>query len=294
MSIPVDIIKKIAELGNDLSDHVIEATYSLYEPLYKQMAEADAANVTMHNDLAYGEHALQTLDIYQPAQVLAGKNPILIYIHGGGFVEGDKANHANLGNYFAKQGCFVICANYRLAPDFLFPAGADDIALIIKWAQANAPTYNADDDNIFVMGHSAGAAHVADYAAGASGSVNPAFKGALLISGASYDLRTIRPQHEYYSEVQHDPARYGIIDNIAKLACPLFVAFAEYEPERIAKQNKDFIKALLMADFAPYPSFKYALCHNHVSITRSFNTGDESVGGEAMRFVRRYAQICKI
>lgn len=294
MSIPVNIVKKIMELGYKLDDHIIDATYALYEPLYKQMAAADAEHVTPHLNLVYGEHPLQTLDVYQPAQVLTGKNPILIYIHGGGFISGDKANHANLGNYFAKQGFLVLCANYRLAPEYIFPTGAVDIALMIQWAKTSAPTYNGDSDNIFLMGHSAGTGHVADYTIGAADTVDAALRGIMLLSGSTFDFSIIASDHIYYKAVQHDPTTHAIINNTARITCPLFVVFAEYEPECIALQNRNFIKKLLNTGFMPYPSLKYALWHNHVSITRSFNTTDENIGKDLVRFMRRYVKNGKM
>lgn len=298
MSISADILKKIRELGYNLDDHVIEATRSLYEPLYKQMAEADAKNVIPHLGYQYGGLPLQTLDVYQPSQVLVNvRNPILIYIHGGGFNSGDKANYANLGNYFAKQGYLTIVANYRLAPEFVWPAGADDVAAIIAWAFKRAPDFNADRHNIFLMGHSAGASHVADYAiAKAAGELDANVRGIILVSGPSYDLTLLSDNHLYYGEAQKNPAN-SVINRLADFKLPLFLTYAEYEPRHIATQNYLFAKALndravadlkQNADEPYFPVIKTIMRHNHVSIIKSLNTADENFGKDVVRFMRRY------
>lgn len=298
MSISSDIFKKIRALGYNLDDHVIETTRSLYEPLYKQMAEADAKNVIKHLDYKYGEHPLQTLDVYQPSQVLMNtRNPILIYIHGGGFVGGDKANHANLGNYFAKKGYFTITADYRLAPEFIWPAGAEDVAAVVAWAIKQAPEFNADRHNIFLMGHSAGASHVADYAiVKAAGEPDPNLHGVILVSGPAYDLAPLSADHIYYREARKNP-RNSVISHLSDLKLPVFTTFAEYEPKRIAAQNYLFAKALsdkASADLThnmpePYfPVVKTIMRHNHVSIIKSLNTDDENFGADVVRFMRRY------
>lgn len=297
MSIPADIIKKIRELGYNLDDHVIEATRNLYEPLYAQMAAADAENVIVHKGYKYGEHPLQTLDVYQPSQVLMGaKNPILIFIHGGGYISGDKVNYANLGNYFAKQGYLTVVADYRLAPEYIWPSGAEDIARIIAWAIKYAPQYNADRNNIFLMGHSAGASHVSDYGiTKAVGAPEAKIRGLILVSGPAYDLSLLKDNHVYYREIQKDSTR-SAINNLENFDLPVFMAYAEYEPKRIALQNHIFAKALsdkaaqcLKTDGEPYfPVIKTIMRHNHVSIIRSLNTADENFGLDVVRFMRRY------
>lgn len=298
MSISSDIFKKIRALGYNLDDHVIDATRSLYEPLYKQMAEADAKNVIKHLGYKYGEHPLQTLDVYQPSQVLMNvRNPILIYVHGGGFTGGDKANHVNLGNYFAKKGYLTILADYRLAPEFMWPVGAADVGAVVAWAVKHAPDFNADRRNIFLMGHSAGASHVADYAiAQVAGEPDPNVHGIILVSGPAYDLASLNADYGYYREAKKNPAN-SIINHLKDFKLPLFVTYAEYEPKRIAAQNYLFARALndrAIADLKqdadePYfPVIKTIMRHNHVSIIKSLNTEDENFGADVVRFMQRY------
>lgn len=297
MSIPSNIIKKIRELGYNLDDHVIESTLNLYKPLYKQMAEADAQNVTFSSNHPYGEHPLQTLDVYQPSQVLTGvQNPILIFIHGGGFVSGDKADHANVGNYFAKQGYLTLIPNYRLAPDYMWPTGAEDVQRIVAWAVKFTPQYNARRDDIFLMGHSAGASHVADYGiVKTAGEPHANVRGLILVSGSAYDLTLLNSNHIYYRKAIKNPAN-SVINNLAALTLPVFTAYAEYEPKNIALQNHIFAKALadkamqcLNEDDEHYfPVIKTIMRHNHVSIIKSLNTSDENFGLDVVRFMRRY------
>ena len=301
MSISLDIIKKIRELGYNLDDRVIERTRSLYEPIYKQMAAADAKNVIKQLDVKYGGHFLQTLDVYQPTPVLVKTgNPILIYVHGGGFVGGDKADYANLGNYFAKHGYLTLVANYRLAPEFIWPAGAEDVAAMVSWVMENAQKFSTGRSNIFIMGHSAGASHVADYGiVKAVGAPAVNVRGLILVSGPSYDLAPLNDDHVYYHKAKQNLAN-SVISNLNSLRLPIFMAFAEYEPKRIAMQNYLFAKALANKAVAelvqevgePYfPVIKTIMRHNHVSIIKSLNTQDENFGTDVVRFMRRYTVI---
>mgnify|MGYP000996500698 CR=1 FL=1 len=105
-------------------------------------------------------------DIVEP--IGAGPHPVLIYAHGGGWVAGDLDTYFQLVRRFAEQGFVVVCIDYRLAPENPFPAGYDDIASAVIWAQENISTYNGDPDRIAIAGDYAGA----NLAAAVAGSEN--------------------------------------------------------------------------------------------------------------------------
>lgn len=68
-------------------------------------------------DVAYGSDPLQKLDVYVPANVV--RAPVIFMVHGGGWVEGDKANHNVVFNkvpYFLGKGFVLVSTNYRLSP----------------------------------------------------------------------------------------------------------------------------------------------------------------------------------
>jgi acetyl esterase/lipase len=79
-------------------------------------------------------------DEYRIAGKIRARGAILalIFLHGGGFVRGDKGDRDNVGYYFARQGLVVIVPNYRLAPDHRWPAGAEDAVAVAvyRWVVA--------------------------------------------------------------------------------------------------------------------------------------------------------------
>lgn len=110
------------------------------------------------------------LDVYSPKNISSEKLPVLIYIHGGGWVEGDKVIHSDnyventIAKLLAKQYA-VISINYTLLNDSIhFPLPLEDTKDAIRWVRKNAEKYNFDTNNIGLFGASAGA-HLALMAA---------------------------------------------------------------------------------------------------------------------------------
>ncbi|MGO9453624.1 MAG: alpha/beta hydrolase [Candidatus Binataceae bacterium] len=119
----------------------------------------------------------------------AGPFPVVVYLHGGGWVAGSPQTHRKLGMQFAEAGFLTINVDYRLAPENPFPAGLDDCVFAIKWAAENSKRWNGDSARIAVGGDSAGgnltAASVTALAAENYSGPKP--KAALLIYGV-YDF----------------------------------------------------------------------------------------------------------
>ncbi len=94
------------------------------------------------------------LDLYLPN----GQNsvPVMLWLHGGAFVGGDKANAGKYAAQFAQQGIAVASVNYRLAPGAHYPAQLEDVKGAIRFLRANAAKYHLDQDHIGVLGTSAG------------------------------------------------------------------------------------------------------------------------------------------
>lgn len=91
------------------------------------------------------------------------KLPVIISIHGGGYVYGTKEVYQFYCASLAERGFAVINFNYRLAPKYKFPAPLEDLNLVIKWMISNADEYNLDMDNVFLVGDSAGAQLASQY-----------------------------------------------------------------------------------------------------------------------------------
>jgi acetyl esterase/lipase len=98
----------------------------------------------------------QAMDIYIPDA--GGPWPVLVYVHGGAWMRGDKAEP--MMSLFAKgmtaQGYLVASVNYRLYPDAQFPAMIQDVKCAVRFLRAHAAEYNLDPNRMGAVGVSAG------------------------------------------------------------------------------------------------------------------------------------------
>jgi acetyl esterase len=95
------------------------------------------------------------LRIYQPAG--NGPFPVLVYIHGGGWVLCTLDTHDPLCRSLANAaGCVVVSVDYRLAPEHKFPAAAEDCYAAMQWVMNNAASFNGDPHRVAIGGDSAG------------------------------------------------------------------------------------------------------------------------------------------
>lgn len=120
----------------------------------------------VEKDLAYGSDPAQRLDVYIPRN--ASEAPIIIMVHGGAWMIGDKSYSnvtANKAARWLPKGYIVVSPNYRMsrAPNPLDQA--DDVARALAFVQAKAPSWGGDSARVLMMGHSAGAHLVALVAA---------------------------------------------------------------------------------------------------------------------------------
>lgn len=113
-------------------------------------------DVTVQRSVAYGPQPYETLDLCKP-QGAAGTLPGIVLLHGGGFVDGDKADVADQCSYLASQGVVVANANYRLAPVGSWPDQVVDAQLAVRWLRAQAGQLHLDPARICSDGVSAGA-----------------------------------------------------------------------------------------------------------------------------------------
>lgn len=108
-------------------------------------------------DVAYGtvEPRQQTLDVYLTSA--AGPRPTVVFIHGGGFVAGDKSPCPSyiLEPYLA-SGFHVVSVNYRLAPAHRFPAALEDVAAAVALVRRRAGAWRVDAERLVLTGESAG------------------------------------------------------------------------------------------------------------------------------------------
>ena len=118
----------------------------------------------------------------------AGRHPVVIYLHGGGWAFGSPASFRKLGMQFAEAGYLTIILDYRLAPEHPFPSALEDAIFAIGWAADNARRWNGDGRRIAIGGDSAGANLAVSAITSSAAGLRSLVRGAVLFYGA-YDLR---------------------------------------------------------------------------------------------------------
>lgn len=113
--------------------------------------------VTEELDREYGRVGDRPLllDLFTP-KALDGPVPGVLFIHGGGWSSGDKADYRIYATHFAGEGYVVGSVGYRLKGEAKYPAAVEDIKCAVRWMRANAEELNVDPDRIAVIGGSAG------------------------------------------------------------------------------------------------------------------------------------------
>jgi len=102
-----------------------------------------------------GGHALQ-LDLYLPAAKAAAPLPAIVFVHGGGWQSGVRANFAPMAIRMAERGFAAATVSYRLSPEARYPAAIHDVKAALRWVRAHAGEYGIDPARIAVGGGSAG------------------------------------------------------------------------------------------------------------------------------------------
>ena len=116
--------------------------------------------IIIKKDLEYstykhqGETKQLLLDLYLPDKPTLKPQPLLIYIHGGGWLEFSK--EICPGEIVAQRGYAVACINYRYSTEAIFPAQIHDAKAAVRWLRANATKYNLDPNKFGAWGASAG------------------------------------------------------------------------------------------------------------------------------------------
>lgn len=133
--------------------------FSLFS-LFNALVPKDSGSRRVARDVAYGGHVRQKLDIYAPRRG-QGPWPVVVFIYGGSWMDGDKGNYEFAGRAIAALGHVVVIADYRLIPDVEYPTFLDDCAEAFGWTMREIASFGGDPSRVALMGHSAGAYNAA-------------------------------------------------------------------------------------------------------------------------------------
>ncbi len=253
---PAEIAAKLQEIGRVIDP---PQTSQLYTPLQEQEPYRD---VKVERDAKYGAADRNLLDIFMPAAA-ASPRPVLIFVHGGGFMRGNKRApgapfNDNIMLWAVKNGYIGVNITYRLAPQAVWPAGAEDVAASVQWVSDQIVTRGGDPARIYLMGHS-----------------------------GIYDMpaTSVSDYRVYYGA---DPARYAEQSSLPGLLAttiPLMTVAAELDPAGFMQQF-DMLKRASCERASGCMRAVMLLQHSHMSEVYSINTADARLGNEIVDFTK--------
>jgi acetyl esterase/lipase len=137
----------------------------------------------------------------------AGRHPVVLYLHGGGWAFGSPVSFRKLGMQFAEAGYLTINLDYRLAPEHPFPAALEDAAFAIEWARDNARRWNGDGGRVTIGGDSAGANLALSALTSGSPGLRSLVRAAVLFYGA-FDLTATAKRNQSIPGLQQQLSTY--------------------------------------------------------------------------------------
>jgi acetyl esterase/lipase len=285
-----DIWKRLRELGDNFTIAEITATRELFVP---RALAPQSVGAQVFRNIAYGTDPRHRLDVFAPAA--AGNLPVVLFVHGGGFVGGDKGNEGdpffnNVGAWAVRCGFIGVTMTYRLAPAHAWPSGAQDVDLALGWLHAQVAKYGGDPARIVVMGHSAGAAHVAGCLARhgcAPGSHSPA-AAAILVSGI-YALDVYPDGYEYqvyYGTDRRRDAERSTVAPLALLDIPSLFTISQFDPVPFHR-NLAAVFTARVKESGRCPEVLFQRGHNHVSVMMQIGSELDTAGNELAEFIRQ-------
>ncbi len=284
---PPDIAQKIAAMGRVVDP---ENTGKIYAPLQEK---EPYAGVKVMRDVKYGSDARNVVDIFVPETAAAGR-PVLMFVHGGGMIRGNKhppgsAFYDNIMLFAAHHGMVGVNVEYRLAPEHPWPAGNEDLAAAVRLVADKAADLGADPNRVFLMGHSAGATHVASYVSHPEfhGPRGSGLAGAILSSGG-YDFTEGEQSDGRTAYFGSDPAllaQRSAVAGLIKTKIPLMTSSAELDPPPIAAQSALLRDALCKSEHGCVRSIVLPK-HSHMSESYSINTADTQLSDQIVEFIK--------
>jgi len=123
-----------------------------------QIPQALIEGLESHPDLVYAKYGDRelALDLYRPKSAEGEMLPVIVCIHGGGWWQGSRTNHAKVAQALADRGFVTATISYRLSGEAPFPAQIQDCKAAVRFLRANAEQYGIDPDHIGAIGLSAG------------------------------------------------------------------------------------------------------------------------------------------
>ncbi|WP_026511246.1 MULTISPECIES: alpha/beta hydrolase [unclassified Butyrivibrio] len=238
------------------------------------------ADVKRYSDITYGnkgEHPQwQMLDVYRPANVPEDqKLPVIVVIHGGGWVYGDKEVYKYYSASLCQRGFAVVCYSYRLAPEYTFPSSLEDSCAVANWIVENENKYGFDLTNIFGVGDSAGGTLIGitaafltnkEYADKFDFTVSDkfSFKG-IAFNCAAFEIKSVSETDDNMGSLMDDLFGKKVTDEDLDVMNAGNYITAAYPPSFLMSATGDFLKDEL-------PKMAAVMIKNSVPFTCKYYT----------------------
>lgn len=293
--IPAELLDLMATVGPNWTTGRTNNIQTMFNRFSEVLKAMPRDNIDVRRDIAYGAHPRQQFDLFKPADSTAKRN-IVLFVHGGAFMDGQRNRteqvYSNVSYYLARNGVAAINIGYRLGNDALFPAGSDDIGAVVKWVHDHADDIGINPSRIFLMGHSAGAAHAGSYAYDKRRhpSSGPGLAGLIVISGrvraeTNADNPNAEKVRAYYGT--DDPKALADVSPVSHVdanSVPTFIAWGEFENPLLDIHCAEL--AFRLADAKRRsPPIMWLPGHNHTSTIAHIGTADETLGQAILDFI---------
>jgi len=255
----------------------------------------DRGPVRVMRDIAYAQGGTaenkHTLDLYLPERQTSV--PVIVSFYGGGLMQGDKQQEAFVGERFASAGIATAVVNYRLSPAVVHPAHVQDAAAAVAWVKRHIAEYGGRADQVFIIGHSAGAYLVAllatdeRYLAAEHLSLRD-IRGAVPVSGFYWvERHGVAPDRDKRiwgtdekTWIDASPAHH-----LSPRVPPMLIMYADADDPWRRDQNVEAAQAIKSAgnrhvEIVQFPG------RTHMSIWSQLNADGDEVAAQILKFVR--------
>lgn len=281
-----DLRATLEGFGRELSPELLQGTTALMTRINHGMA----AETRVTRDIAYGPDARHRLDLFSQGSPKGA--PVLVFLHGGGFMLGDKHSdgspfYSNIGDFAARQGWIGVAATYRLAPAHRFPSGVEDLTLLMDWLRSELAAHGGDPARIVLAGQSAGASHVANYLAHAREHA-AGIAGASMMSGV-YDTVTAEDNvfnRAYYGEDRNGWGAASPLAGLIASQIPIQFSLAEFDPPAFHAQAALLVQRWFAAKRG-YPELHWLAGHNHLSPAQCIGSAHRETEAMLANFAMR-------
>jgi acetyl esterase len=295
--IPPELRILMSEIGPRWSVNRPQNIETMIERFSDVLRLSPRDDVEAKRNLSYGPHPRQELDVYRSGRT-TGRHAAVLFVHGGAFMDGHRNRtdmvYSNVPVFFARHGIIGINVGYRLGVDVGYPGATEDVASALHWTQTHADELGIDLGRIFLMGHSAGAAHTGSYAYDRrrQPTNGPSLAGHIVLSGrVRAENLPENPNGEkvvrYYGT--SDARQLDDISPVMHVdadSVPTLVAWGEYENPLIDLHCAELVFRLSQVKRRSPPTV-WLRGHNHTSTMAHIGTADELLGLAILDFIDR-------